>query len=232
MEDFMGIIRGVSRTAVALGVIVLAGCSTTQQAPSVKPSGFLRDYTGLRPGQDDQALLVYKKANVDWSTYTKVMIEPVAIYAKATSNLSSDTRGEQAALATYFYATLREHLGKNFTVVNTPGPGVLRIRTAVSDADQSEVLLDTVSTVMPIGLAVSTLKRITFGSDTGVGFAQAEVEILDSESYNRLFAAVDKRYGTKAIRSKFGSWNHAQEAMDYWASTMTEKLVALGAGRK
>jgi len=42
--------------AVALGAI---GCPATYQARSVKPSGFLGDYSQLRPGKEGEALLVY-----------------------------------------------------------------------------------------------------------------------------------------------------------------------------
>ena len=213
-----------------LALLPICGCATTQQADRAKRSGFLIDYSRLRPGKGDEALLTYVNPQADWSRYQKVTIDPVAIYTTADADLRSESREEQSALATYFASVLREELGKHFMVVNYRGPGVLRIRTALTDADQSEVLLDTVSTVMPIGLALSTLKRATTGSDSAVGFAQAEVEVVDSQTFTRLGAAVDKRYGTKAPRSKFGSWNHAKEAMDHWAEQLTARLVELGAG--
>ena len=213
-------------------LIPLFGCATTQQADTAKRSGFLIDYSSLKPGKGDEALLTYRNPRANWSRYKKVLIDPVAIYTAPNAELRSDSREEQAALATYFAAALRQELGKHFTIVTTRGPDVLRIRTALTDADQSEVLLDTVSTVMPIGLALSTLKRATTGSDSAVGFAQAEAEVVDAQTFTRLAAAVDKRYGTKALRSKFGSWNHAKEAMDYWAAQLASRLVELGAGKK
>ncbi len=219
------------RAAMCCFIAFLVGCATTHQARSVKTSGFLLDYSQLKPGKGDQALLAYKNPQAAWGMYTKVIVDPVEIYMTPGADLRSDAKEERTALATYFTASLREELKKNhFTIVSQPGPDVLRIRTALTDGDQSEVLLDTVSTVMPIGLAVSTLKRVAVGSDTSVGFAQAEAEVLDSRSSTRLAAAVDKRYGTKALRAKFGSWNHAKEAMDHWSEQMAERLVEWGAG--
>jgi hypothetical protein len=218
------------RTLLVCSLALLAACSTTHQARSVKPSGFLGDYSQLKPGKDGEALLAYRNPQVSLKPYTKVIVDPVAVYTGRDADLRSTSREDQMALAAYFTASLREQLSKHFTIVNTPGPDTLRIRVALTDADQSEVLLNTVTTIMPIGLAVSALKRVSFGSGSFVGFAQAECEVLDSQSMVRLGAAVDKRYGTKALRSKFGTWNDAQAAMDAWSEQIAEKLVERGAG--
>lgn len=213
-------------------LVSFAGCATSHQARSVTKSGFLWDYSQLKPGDSDQALLSYRNPKARWTQYKKVIIDPVSIYAAPDADMKSESREQRMALANYFTSALKENLSKHFTVVRSPAPGTLRIRAALTDADQSEVLINTISTVMPIGLALSTAKRVVTGSDTGVGFAQAEVEILDSDTTDRLAAAVDKRYGTKALRSKFGSWNDAQAAMDAWAGQIAERLVEVGAGKQ
>lgn len=220
----------VTRAALACLFVGLTGCATTQQAETVNRSGFLRDYSQLQPGKDDQALLAYKNPQAAWGKYTAVMIDPVQVYMTKDADLRSDSPEERKALANYFTASLKEELQKNFTIVSTPGPNVLRVRAALTDGDQSEVLLDTITTIMPIGLAVSSLKRTVGEADTAVGFAQAEAELLDSQTGTRLAAAVDKRYGTKALRSKFGSWNHAKEAMEHWSEQIADRLTEWGAG--
>jgi hypothetical protein len=212
---------------------LVSGCATTRQAKDVKISGFLGDYSQLKPGKDDQALLAYKNPNAPWSKYDSIMIDPVVVYTTSASDLNSDSREEKKALVNYFASSLHEELKKNFRIVNRPGRNVMRLRVALTDGDQSEVVLDTITTVMPIGLALSTVKRAALNSaDTAVGFAQAEAEITDSQTGIRLAAAVDKRYGTKALRSKFGSWNHAQEAMKTWSEQISARLSEWGAGRK
>lgn len=208
----------------ATAALGLCGCSTTQQAASVKPSGFLVNYSQLKKGDGDQALLRYFNPAARWSRYSKIMLYPVKLYASKGSDLNNANPEERAGLANYFSAVLREELKKDYTLVSTPGPDVMVIRTAITDADESEVLLDTVTTLMPIGLALSTMKRTIGESDSFVGDAQAEIDIADSMSGVRLAAAVDKRYGTKALRSKFGGWSHAKEAFDYWAEQLRERL--------
>jgi hypothetical protein len=103
----------------------------------------------------------------------------------------------------------------------------MTIRAAITDADESEVVLDLFTTVMPIGLALSAMKSVATGSGSFVGDAQAEIEILDSSTSTRLAAAVDRRVGTKALRYKFGAWNDAKEACDHWAQQLRERLEAM-----
>lgn len=221
------------RLVVIASVLLLAiGCSTTHQARSVKPSGFLGYYTQLKAGEGDQALLRYVNPAAQWSRYRRIMLPPVQIYAGKNSSLAKASPEERQALAGYFTAALREELKQDYGFATAPGPDVMIIRVAITDADDSMVLLDTITTLMPIGLALSTMKRVVVGSDSFVGEAQAEMEIADSTTGTRLAAAVDKRVGTKALRSKFGAWNHAKEAFDYWAEQIRERLAEARKGKQ
>ena len=47
----------LQQITVACGALM--SCGATKQARSVEPSGFLKDYSGLRPGDEDEALLLY-----------------------------------------------------------------------------------------------------------------------------------------------------------------------------
>jgi Protein of unknown function (DUF3313) len=211
----------------ATAALLFCGCATTQHASTVKTSGFLRDYSQLTKGTDEQAVLRYVNPSAQWGRYTKVMLKPVVLYAGKGSDLANASQEDRTALANYFTAALYEELKKDYKMITIPGPDVITIRAAITDADQSEVVLDTITTIMPIGLALSTLKRTVGESDSFVGEAQAELEILDSNSNTRLAAAVDRRIGTKALRSKFGGWNHAKEACDHWAEQLREQLVKM-----
>jgi hypothetical protein len=206
---------------------LLVACSTTHQASSVTKSGFLTNYSQLQAGEEGQALLRYINPTVRWLKYRKAMVDPVRIYAGKKSNLADADKDERQALANYYTAALREALTKDYMLVTKPGPDVMRIRAAITDADSSMVMLNTVTTIMPIGLAVSSLRRAITGSDSFVGEAQSELEIVDSLSGDRLAAAVDRRIGTKALRSKLGAWNDAQAAFDYWAEQLQQRLLEM-----
>jgi Protein of unknown function (DUF3313) len=61
---------------------LIAGCATSQQAREVQESGFLgQNYELLRPGEEGEALLVYRNPAARWSSYDKIKLDPVAIWA-------------------------------------------------------------------------------------------------------------------------------------------------------
>ena len=52
--------------------------------------------------------------------------------------------------------------------------------------------------------------------------------MLDGQTNERLIAAVDRRCGTKALRTKFdGSWGDVKLAFEYWANRLDTRLVEL-----
>ena len=215
--------------AAAISALFACGCASTYQQRSVKGSGFLSDYSQLRERGGDTALLSYRDPQADFHAYTKILIEPVKAYVSGKdSRMAKLPKEDQQKLVNYFDAALREQLKKGFALVGQPGPGVLRLRVAITEATGSSVVLDTVSSVVPIGLALSGVKAVATGKQLSVGEIGAECEGLDSVTGQRLFAAVDARVGRKYTFKfdKFSKWHTAEDAFDFWAEQLLERLVA------
>ena len=136
-------------------------------------------------------------------------------------------------MRTYLDASLRQQLKKDYSLVSRPGPGVMRLRVALTEAKGSKVVLDTLSTVMPYTLALSVIKRASVGSHTSVGSARVEMEMLDAQTETRLIAAVDERAGKKVTGKfdKWEKWQDAQDAYDYWSGQLRTRLAELRAGK-
>ena len=218
------------RVGMVLGGLVvtslLCGCGATLQARKATPSGFLGDYSQLKQGGDDQALLLYVNPKADFRTYDKVLLDPVRVYAGKESKIAKIPREDLQTLVNYFDVTVREHLKADYTFVNAPGPGVMRLQIAITDAKASGRLMDTVSSVTPPGIVLSGLKQMATGTPAATGTVGAECQALDSESNVRLFAAVDARAGQKYTGKfdKFNKWRTAQGAFDYWAEHLQMRL--------
>lgn len=214
---------------MAVVTALCSGCLSTYQARKVQPSGFLGDYSKLRPGQGDEAQLVYINRKANFGAYKKIMMDPVRVYATRESGLADISREDLQRLVNYLDAALRERLQVDYTLVNQAGPGVMRLRVAVTDAKGAKVAMDTFSTLMPIGLALSEVKNLATGSHTAVGSVGVECEALDSVSNVRLFAAVDERVGRKITGKldKFDKWRTANDAFDYWAERLQARLREL-----
>jgi len=220
-----------TRTMVLLCMGILLACMlaacATHQARDVTPTTFLGDYSKLQEGGEGRALLVYINPQVDFKVYNAIMMDPVRLYASGKHGMEKLTPEDRQIILNYADAVIREQLGKDYKLVTAPGPGVMRLRVAITEAEDANVTLDTISTVIPIGLALNGLVALGTGEWSFTGSAGVEAEGLDSVSGKRLFAAVDRRTGAKVTGKgdKFDDWRTVKNAIDYWAVKLRERLA-------
>lgn len=217
-------------SAVCFAVLFAMGCESTYQLRGTETSGFLEDYSMLKEGEGEDPLLVYINPEARFSKYDAIMLDPVTVYAVADSDLHSMSADEQTQklkpLVDYLDATLREQLSEDYRLTDRAGPGTIRLRVAITEAESAMILLDTVSTVVPAGIAVSVLEQAVTGKGAFVGDAGIEAELLDSQTGERLAAGVDRRAGRKATAEfdKFEKWHAAKNCFDYWAQRLKTRL--------
>ena len=226
-HKFNCLIFGVSASLTI--VLFLAGCGRTHQIGKVQTSGFLGDYSALQEGNKGEAQLLYINPTADFGAYDKILMDPVKVYSSENGKLSKLPKEEVKHVVNYLDAAVREQLQNQYDLVNIARPGVMRLRLAITEAEGSDVLLDTASSVIPVGAAISGVQRITTGTYGGVGQAGIEAELLDSLTGRRLAAAVDRRAGEKYTGQfdKFNKWRAVQGACDYWAVRLNHRLAEL-----
>ena len=209
-------------TALCAGAL-LAGCAATERARDVQTSGFLgEDSALLRPGEDEEALLIYRNPNANWAAYDKIKLDPVTIWAGEESAFEDFSAEDRQVLADTFYTMLFETLSQDYQMVNDLGPGVL---TAITDAQASNPTMDTISSVVPQALLLSQAKGLATGKPGFVGEASGEARVSDGETGELLAAAVDRRVGGKSVTgSPTDSWDDARRAYQYWAEQFRYRL--------
>jgi hypothetical protein len=233
----------VGLLSAVLGGSFLAACSqTAAPEPNIiqraqgetvtppAPSGFLgNDYsllTAPTEGSDQKAMLRYVNPNVNWGSYNKVMIAPVTFWAADDSKVSA---ADQQALCNYAYNEFVKVLGKNFILASQPGPGVMKISVALTDATSAVPVLRSISVVVPQARVLSAIKMAATGTYSFVGSAQGALKANDSVSGQLLAAAVDKRVGGTSIKNvDVFQWGDAQNAIDYWANLSDQRLASFG----
>ena len=157
----------------------------SQQLRSYETSGFLGSYANFEAGGENQPNLVYLNPGRDLKPYNKVLIDLV------------------------------NALKDRYPIVDRPGAGVLRIRTAITDVEPGSPVKGVATSIVPVGATISIIKKSTTGSNMAVGRASMEIELVDSLSGVRLAAAIDRREGGKKVVS--GKWTAIEEAFNYWA---------------
>ncbi|MGZ4957855.1 MAG: DUF3313 domain-containing protein [Methylomonas sp.] len=219
---------------LGLGLLMLSACSTTQKAPIDMTSGVNCGLLGkdcgsrLTPGGKDQIGLRYINPAAQWTSYKQIMISPVTFWGGDTTQVSA---ADQQTLVNYFNEQLHEQLGKQFTIVQQPGPGVMKIDVAMTDAETATPVLRSISMIVPQAHMLSNLKYLATGTFPFVGGAQAEMRITDSVTGKVLAEGLDKRIGGGAFRTGFQwQWGDAENAINTWSEMAAKRLAAWTSG--
>lgn len=226
-------VRGKWRGCAVAGfcmAALIAGCAVTQQE-AVKParlSGFLGDYSRLKPGEKDQTALRYINPNAQWTQYKKIVIEPVTFWGGETTKISA---ADQQALTNFFYQALRDEFAKKMQVVDEHAAGVLRLQVAITDAEAATPGLRTISMVVPQARALGTLKYAATGTYAFIGGAQAEARLTDAATGQILGEWVDRRVGGGSVKTAAQwKWGDAENAMTAWAETAANRISSWTSG--
>ena len=209
----------------ACAMALLAGCAASEQARDVQTSGFLgSDYALLREGEEGEALQVYRNPNADWAAYDKIKLDPVTIWADQDSAFEDFSAEDQQTLANAFYTAIHQELSQDYEMVDELGPGVLRIQAALTEAGASNPTMDTISSIVPQALILSSATGLVTGKPSFVGEASGEARLTDGTTGELVAAAVDRRVGGKSISGSTDSWNDVNQAFQFWAKQFRYRL--------
>jgi hypothetical protein len=214
--------RRRGRAWASLVAIGLAACASGGRAPS----GFLGDYAGFEPAADGSGALSYRRSNVDWSRYERVMIDPVHVALRAESASTIDP-AQLAALARYFHDALIVAFKKRYPVADEPAADVLRLRVALTDVVPTQPAMSTVATLAIPVRAASAAHRAIEGTDLFVGEVSIEAEAIDSVTGARLVGLVDRKAGDRFhVSDDRTTWGHVTRAFREWAARFRLRLDA------
>lgn len=259
------------RTASVTGfvfVLSLAGCAT--QSPSTTASnaatagtvaseatvadvrriGFLTDYTRLKAMPGGGGMLCWRDASVDWKQYTKVMFERVQVHLKPGSSSVDPT--DLKMLIDYFHADVVKAMQGEAQVVTTPGPGVLRVRFALTNLVATNTLASLAGTAAPYGFVAEIGSGAATGRPVGstpyLGQTGMEVQFRDGASGKIVAECADTEIGLKyaadmnagaagaaenwinGYMDSFSQWTYAKNAFDKWSVDFAKRFAQLRAG--
>lgn len=210
--------RRTGGMSVVVGVLAgaaLAGCAGQQQ------SGFLKDYASLQPSPHVKGAMVYVNPARPLKTYNKFIVEPVIVHFAPDKEGVGVDPGTLKELTDHFHGEIvRSLTAGGYQVVPAAGPGVLRLRAAVTDIKKT--------------VPVANIHPATKMSGIGLGGASMEAEGLDAQSSERVFAVTDSQTGSRlGLVSGLQYYAHAKEVMTGWAERLVKRLnEAHGRGEK
>jgi hypothetical protein len=204
----------------AICIAALAGCAHSEHATGynkAEPSGFLNDYSKLHAAanETDSTLVYVMPDKAKFKSYTKVWLEPVQVWRGEKSDAKDLNKEDAAYLSQFLWSRLNEELGKDYIMVQAPGPGVMRLRVGITEAGKNIPVLDNLTA--PVSMVLSDGNKTLGGIQPFVGKATIEAEVTDSQTGELLAAAVDRRGGGKYAWKSLDRWGDVEAAYTYWA---------------
>lgn len=234
----------VPRSAILSILALLAGCQSTagpagtasgtappngvtEPGGSAQFSGFLGDYSQLKPAADREGVLIFIDRSADYRPYKKVMFDPVQLYVTPNPESPEIPRDELQRMSDGLVRSFTMALEPEYQVVTQPGPDVLRVRTAITGIQAAKPPAGLVDYI-PIK-ALFNVGRAALGAAPRVAEMAAEIEVLDAGG-RRVAAATATRTG-EATLPQGGqiTWNELQAINDYWARSFRQRLDELRA---
>jgi hypothetical protein len=183
------------------------------QVRNARYSGFLKDYSQLKPSREHEGVQSYQNPSKSLQDYDKFLIDPVIVHFAPNAQGSGVDPIKLKKLTDYFLYEAVRALVKRYRVVSEPGPGVLRLRMAITDVQTTQPMFNIHPATKLLGL--------------GIGGASMEAEALDSKTGERILAVVDKRsgeYNPLPSAAEFDEFGHAKEVVKHWVERFVSRL--------
>jgi len=222
-----------------LMVLVLGGIAVAEKKPEpqpapvdeiTKPSGFLGNYDDFKVmNPETNAKVWIKKPYEDLAIlkdYKAIIFSPIEVWMDSSSGYQGVDPNELKLITDYFQEQLQENLGKNFEIVEKSGPGVMNLRIAITGVQKTRPKREAYD-LIPVRLvwnAGSAAYRKVAGKNLNAYAATVEMEIRDTQSGDRLVAAIDRHSVNKTTEEDEDSWEPLQKVLDYWAKIISDRL--------
>ncbi len=199
--------------------LTLAAALTLSFAsPSWAATKFVGDVDDLELIKDSQFDELYKTQGPIKAGYRQVYIAPVGIIYDRDKDLKDFSERDLVGRQTYFSEALTASFGKQFEIVDQPGPGVLIIEAAITSLQTNKLSADQ--------LRKSNPQLSAFNSFAN-GRAAFQASVKDGATGELMLAVADSRRGQDLrhnFRNRWRVWGDANDAINVWARELPDRL--------
>ena len=189
------------RLSLLTVAIVLSGCSSNNLPSPSQYSGFLQDYSQLKPAKSASGIPVLRWTAPGFNpdNYSNIVYQPITYYPTPAPN----TQLGQDALNTILDNTnskFRAAVGTHYQIVQQPGPRTLIFKgaiTAVKAKDEGLQFYEVLPITMVVAGAEAASGHRTM--DTRLNF---EAELIDASTNQPVFKVVRTGSGNQLANDK------------------------------
>lgn len=212
--------------AIFFTALFLFGCASGKLQHPTKFTSF----DNFRPGPEGGVDLVWTRIGLSseeriknkLSQYDSVLIDRFYVVVD-NSELNDEEINE---LTTYLVDRLKHKISSTKKIVDQPSDTTLRLSIAISNVELPNPILAVTSTILPFGLGISTISKLTTGEHTNVGSATIELLVSESMTDTPLIAVIDRQAGEKDFSTMIDSLDDAKDAINSWVDRLASTLTS------
>jgi hypothetical protein len=170
----------------------------------------------------------------DPKNYSAVIIDPSVVWnAEAMAADAGVTQEELGAVAKHLDQVLLKTMQSiDFPVKSAAAPRTLRISAAITQVKASNPTMNTISSVLPVGILMTLGRKAVGGADPNVGSCSIEVRFSDAVTGETMGLFADHKYGDKYDSANFHKLGQAQEAVDKWSEDLRAGILRVWGARQ
>jgi hypothetical protein len=211
---------------IVLVLLVAAGCATSR-APHYQ-SGFLHDYSKLKPDPEVPGLLSYEAPNAELKKYKRFMLDPITMHIAPEVNVKEGQLNPKTIqkVTEYFYEAIKKAVEPEYPIVDKPDFDVARVRVAITGVEVNRKDLKFYQYV-PVALVITGVGEAT-GLRNRLAVVFTEAEVTESLTDRLLSAVVWQNAGETSVTTTAELRStDVFPALDYWAKKFRERIDAI-----
>lgn len=215
------------RLICTASLVLVTACAGQERAEPGETSAILpvEIQADLRPGEGEFAPdLVYVSARARSGSYDKIMLDPMLYYAPL-QEMQRVSSGDRQVLLNNFHILMSRELAKDFTLVEEPQAGAVRVQFAVLPTTFEPVALDTIAMVARSNPETLTTTEVLIGPVIHEADLVVEAEWTDSVTGEVLGATVDRHFGqAPGHGATLKDWGDVNRVLENYAALIRYRL--------
>ena len=211
-------VRELALTAFAAGLLAAPLGGALAQTLE---SEFIVGMPPLEPSPVVQGAFAWRQGGVNFGSYDRIMLDRVQFVLDDDSASKAIDPAQLTAVGQSLIERIHDAMEPEYPIVDKPGPGVLRLRLAITDVrvEQSEATKPAkgIFAFTPIGLGVNAIAS-TASVETDLSQARIEAEALDAASGTRIGIFIDPEPSQHVSGER--SWDTLQKSFAFYASRL------------
>jgi hypothetical protein len=222
-------IRFSALSITILAALVLISCaSTTEQTSDAARSGFIDDYSKLKPNSEypGSSDWINNAAIASFSNYNAIIIDPIIVHLSAEL-VKSGARPDPELMnkvLEYLHSALEREFSKHVKIVRKPGENVIHYRGAITGITTQGGITSNVTNALPVVFVIRTIS----GQNRVRAQLSMEAVYTDSLTGTLLGTTMQSAGGGAPSRDASGNaqitLDQLSDILDVWANKAAKVL--------